>query len=77
MRGWTTPQNSDRYETLLKEEIFIGIQDRHIRDFKVIQFLRREINHEIEFMTIMAFDSLDAVCEFAGEDYELAAFQIG
>ena len=70
--GWTTPQNADRYETLLKEEIFVGIQNRHIRGFRGIQLLRREINHEVEFITIMAFDSLDAVREFAGEDYEAA-----
>jgi len=70
--GWTTPQNADRYETLLKEEIFAGIQNRHIRGFKDIQLLRREINGEVEFITIMRFDSLDSVLEFAGQDYERA-----
>ena len=25
--GWTTPGNADKYEMLLKEEIFIGIQN--------------------------------------------------
>ena len=70
--GWTTPQNADKYEALLKEEIFVGIQDRHIRGFKGIQLLRREVNGEIEFITIMTFESLDAVREFAGEDYEKA-----
>jgi len=70
--GWTTPQNADKYEALLKEEIFVGIQDRHIRGFKGIQLLRREINREVEFITIMRFDSLDAVREFAGEEYEAA-----
>jgi len=70
--GWTTPQNADKYETLLKEEIFVGIQERHIRGFKGIQLLRREIHSEVEFITIMAFESFDAVREFAGEDYETA-----
>jgi len=70
--GWTTPQKADKYETLLKEEIFVGIQDRHIRGFKGIQLLRREVNDEVEFVTIMTFESLDAVREFAGEDYEVA-----
>lgn len=37
-----------------------------------IQLLRREINHEVEFSTIMMFESLDAVRELAGEDYETA-----
>ncbi len=70
--GWTTPGNADTYETLLKEEIFAGIQNRHIRGFKGIQLLRREAGEEVEFVTIMRFDSLDAVREFAGEDYEIA-----
>ena len=70
--GWTTPQNADRYEALLKEEIFTGIQNRRIPGFKSIQLLRRSINDEVEFITIMVFDSLDSVREFAGEDYEQA-----
>ncbi len=70
--GWTTASNADKYEELLKDEIFVGIQNRHIRGFKGIQLLRREVEEEVEFVTIMVFDSLDAVQEFAGEDYELA-----
>lgn len=70
--GWTTPGNADTYEALLKEEIFVGIQNRHIRGFKGIQLLRREAGEEVEFVTIMTFNSLDAVREFAGEDYEVA-----
>jgi heme-degrading monooxygenase HmoA len=70
--GWTNPDNADKYEALLKEEIFVGIQNRHIRGFKGIQLLRRSVGEEAEFVTIMWFDSLDAVREFAGEDYEVA-----
>jgi len=70
--GWTTPENADKYESLLKEEIFTGIQNRHIRGFRRIEMLRREVGAEVEFVTIMWFDSLDAVREFAGEDYEAA-----
>jgi len=57
---------------LLKEEIFIGIQNRHIRGFKDIQLLRRQTEEEVEFITIMRFDSLESVREFAGRDYEQA-----
>ena len=70
--GWTTPGNADAYEALLEEEIFVGIQSRQIRGFKGIQLLRREVGEEVEFVTIMVFDSLDAVREFAGEDHEVA-----
>jgi heme-degrading monooxygenase HmoA len=70
--GWTTPENADQYEALLEEEIFVGIQDRHIAGFKNIQLLRRTVRDEVEFVTMMLFDSLDAVREFAGQDYEVA-----
>ncbi len=70
--GWTTPANADKYEALLKEEIFVGIQNRHIPGFNNIQLLRREAGSEVEFVTIMTFDSLDSVREFAGKDYEAA-----
>lgn len=70
--GWTTHQNADKYEALLKEEIFAGIQNRHISGFKGIQLLRRQAGEETEFITIMTFDSLEAVQEFAGYDYEQA-----
>ena len=70
--GWTNPGNADRYEALLKEEIFAGIRGRNIRGFKNIQLLRRDVGSEVEFVTIMHFDSLDAVREFAGTDFERA-----
>lgn len=70
--GWTTPANADVYEGLLKEEIFVGIENRQIAGFHSIQLLRRDVGDEVEFVTIMLFDSLDAVREFAGDDYEVA-----
>jgi heme-degrading monooxygenase HmoA len=70
--GWTAPDNADKYEALLKEEVFVGIQQRHIRGFRGIRLLRRDVGEEVEFVTIMRFDSLNAVREFAGDDYETA-----
>jgi antibiotic biosynthesis monooxygenase (ABM) superfamily enzyme len=70
--GWTSPQNADTYEALLKEEIFVGIRNRHIAGFRGIQLLRRSAGAEVEFITLMTFDSLDAVRVFAGDDYEAA-----
>lgn len=70
--GWTSPDNADTYEALLKEEIFVGIEKRRIPGFNGIQLLRRNAGLEVEFVTIMRFDSLAAVREFAGEDYEVA-----
>ena len=68
--GYTVPANADAYETLLKEEIFIGIRARNISGFREIQLFRRDLGAEVEFITVMWFDSLDAVREFAGPDYE-------
>ena len=68
--GYTTPENADIYEKLLKEEIFIGISNRNIKGFKEINLLRRKVDNEVEFITIMWFDSIEAVKEFAGSDYE-------
>jgi heme-degrading monooxygenase HmoA len=70
--GWTTKENADIYENLLKNEIFVGIKNRNIKGFIDIQMLRRNLNDEVEFITIMRFNSIDAVKEFAGEDYEAA-----
>ena len=70
--GWTTPTDADPYEALLKEEIFVGIRDRRIPGFRGIQLLRRVSGSEIEFVTIMTFDALEAVRTFAGSDYEAA-----
>lgn len=70
--GWTTHQNANQYEQLLKEEIFAGIQNRHIPGFKGIQLLRRQLSDETEFITIMTFDTIESVKEFAGADYEQA-----
>ncbi|HVN55169.1 MAG TPA: hypothetical protein VMT46_12625 [Anaerolineaceae bacterium] len=68
--GYTTPENADVYEELLREEIFVGIKRREIKGFEGIQLLRRSLGAEVEFITEMWFVSLDAVREFAGEDYD-------
>lgn len=70
--GWTAPENADAYESLLKNEIFGTIGDRHIEGYRGIELYRRAVGGEVEFVTLMRFDSLDAVRNFAGEDYERA-----
>jgi heme-degrading monooxygenase HmoA len=60
------------YESLLKGEIFRGIQGREIPGYRGINLLRRDHDGEVEFVTIMWFDDIEAVRSFAGEDYEVA-----
>jgi len=68
--GWTARENADAYENLLRREVLPGIH--RVGGFKGAHLLRRNLNDEVEFVTICLFDSLDAVKEFAGEDYEVA-----
>lgn len=70
--GYTTFENADIYESLLKSEIFTGIRGRAIPGFEEIQLFRRELENEVEFITVMWFDSVEAVRIFAGQDYEAA-----
>ena len=70
--GWTTPANAPVYENLLLTEIFQGIASRNLAGYRGISLGRRPVGSEIEFVTIMWFDSLDSVRAFAGEDYETA-----
>jgi antibiotic biosynthesis monooxygenase (ABM) superfamily enzyme len=70
--GWTAPADADAYEALLKSEILIGIQDRRIAGYRGIQLLRRSLGDEVEFVTVMWFDSVEAVRTFAGDDYQEA-----
>jgi hypothetical protein len=74
-RGWTKTENADQYETLLKAEIFPGIAGKNVPGCRGIQLFREpadEGKDEVEFVTIMWFDSWEAVRRFAGEDYERA-----
>lgn len=70
--GWTTPENADIYENLLRSEIFVGIFEKNIPGFERIEMFRRAIGDEVEFMTVMRFQSLEAVKAFVGEDHEAA-----
>jgi heme-degrading monooxygenase HmoA len=70
--GWTTQANANAYESLLKSEIFIDIRNRQIAGYHGIHLLRRSLGDAVEFVTVMWFDSMEAVRAFAGEDYEVA-----
>ncbi|MDH3496742.1 MAG: antibiotic biosynthesis monooxygenase [Gemmatimonadota bacterium] len=70
--GRTSAANADAYERLLQREIFPAIAARNSPGFRGIELLRRTLDDGVEFVTIMRFDSLDAVRAFAGSDYEAA-----
>jgi heme-degrading monooxygenase HmoA len=71
-RGWTARDNADAYERIVRGQVIPGIEARRIPGFRSIDLVRRERDHDVEFMTLMWFDTLDAVKAFMGEDYEAA-----
>jgi len=70
--GWTSLHNADAYEKLLRGEIFKGIEQRKIHGYRGIHLLRRNAADGVEFVTVMWFDSFEAVKAFAGDDFETA-----
>jgi heme-degrading monooxygenase HmoA len=68
--GWTSRENASAYEELLKAEILPGIANRGIRGYRGAHLLRRDVPEGIEFVTILWFDSIESVREFAGSDFE-------
>ncbi len=70
--GWTTQKNADTYENLLRTEIFAGIEAKNIPGYRQMELLRRDLGDEVEFTTIMTFDTLQNVIDFQGVEYEHA-----
>ena len=66
--GVTTRTDADAYEAKLKPELLPGIAQA--AGFVQSYLLRRENGDEVEFITIIVWESLDALKAFAGEDYE-------
>ena len=67
--GWTTLENADIYHSLLLKEVFPGIEAKNILGYQKIELLRQDHSDEVEFVTIMTFDSLQNVIDFQGPDY--------
>lgn len=70
--GWTTPANAETYQHLLETHVFPGILAKKVAGLDRIELVRRDAGDEVDFVTMMWFDSLDAVRDFVGEDYEAA-----
>ena len=68
-RGWTSPQNADAYERIVRGRVIPEIEAMGIEGFRHIYLLRRANGQEVEFVTIMWFDDLAAVRRFVGEEY--------
>lgn len=71
-RGWTSPANAGAYEAVVRGEVIPGIEARAIPGFRRIDLMRRALGDEVEFQTLMWFDSLDSIRAFIGEDYAVS-----
>ena len=67
--GSTKPgKDADAYENMLKPELLPGIGK--VNGYKGSYLLRNDGADEVEFITIILWDSIDAIRAFAGADYE-------
>lgn len=66
--GWTKRADAKTYEDMLRNEIFPGIADRNIKGYRGAELFIHEQGDEVEFVTLLRFDSMEAVKEFAGAD---------
>ena len=69
-RGVTKPEDADAYEAMLKPELLPGIA--RAPGYQGSYLLRRAQDDGVEFVTIMLWESLDAIRAAAGANYEAA-----
>src|SRR5258708_1056638 len=72
-KGWTTLENADAYEKLLREKVLPDL--RLIDGYRGGYVLRQDGSDEVEFAVLNLFDSLEAVQAFAGPEYAVAVFE--
>ncbi len=68
--GYAKPENADAYEAMLKPETLPGIGK--VKGYRGSYLLRRQKGEEVEFVTILLWDSVEAIRAVAGEKYETA-----
>ena len=66
--GWTKPGDAKAYEDMLRDEIFPSIAARNIKGYRGAELFINQDADEAEFVTLLRFDSMDAVKDFAGAD---------
>ncbi|WP_421842297.1 antibiotic biosynthesis monooxygenase family protein [Marinobacter algicola] len=70
-KGWTTHENASIYEELFKNTVLPKVT-QGVDGYVSTNLLRREIGENVEFTTVFWFESLDAVKNFAGPNFEQA-----
>jgi hypothetical protein len=70
--GWTMASQADAYDHYLRNELFPRVE-RELGEagYRGFHVMRLERESEVEFVTLVWFESLDAVRSFAGRSYEV------
>ena len=68
--GATKPEHADAYESMLKPGLLPGLNQ--VPGFRGSYLMRRPNGAEVEFLTMILWESLDALKAYAGPDYELS-----
>jgi heme-degrading monooxygenase HmoA len=68
--GWTSLADADGYERHLKPELLPGLSK--VAGFRGSYLLRKIEKGEVEFVTIILWDSIAALQALTGKDYEQA-----
>ena len=63
--GWTKPGDAKAYEDMLRDEIFPSIAARNIKGYRGAELFINQDADEAEFVTLLRFDSMDAIKDFA------------
>jgi antibiotic biosynthesis monooxygenase (ABM) superfamily enzyme len=66
--GWTKRSDAQTYEIMLRSEILPSIAARNIKGYRGAELFIRKDGDEVEFVTLLRFDSMNGVKEFAGDD---------
>jgi antibiotic biosynthesis monooxygenase (ABM) superfamily enzyme len=66
--GWTRPEDAKTYETMLRDKIFPAIAQRNIPGYQGAELFISEDGDEVEFVTLLRFDSMSGVEVFAGQE---------
>jgi heme-degrading monooxygenase HmoA len=66
--GRTKREDASAYESMLKPELLPGVGK--VTGFHHSYLLRRNIGAEVEFITVMFWDSIESIKAVTGPDYE-------
>ena len=70
--GYATHANADAHARVVRTIVIPGIEVRSIPGLISVDLMTRQLEDEVEFMTVMWFDSEQAIVAFAGDDITLS-----